>query len=135
MKFILAVVLITVGFGTSVAQAQRAQDVKPLPRHQLSAPAEASKSTSEPNEAERLSHRHYKAKDGHEVHSPSRSTHDQVPAGASAKCRDDTFSFSQHKRGRGRVMAALAPGSNVHLRHVTISGAWYEKPTFQLISR
>jgi len=51
------------------------------------------------NEAELLSHRHYRAKDGHEVHSPARSTHDQVPAGASAKCQDGTYSFSQHRRG------------------------------------
>lgn len=51
------------------------------------------------DEAQLLSHRHYRAKDGHEVHSPARSTHDQVPAGASAKCRDGTYSFSQHRRG------------------------------------
>ena len=54
---------------------------------------------AEPNEADLLSHRHYKAKNGHEVHSPAKSTHDQVPAGASAKCRDGTYSFSQHRRG------------------------------------
>jgi hypothetical protein len=52
-----------------------------------------------PNEAELQTHRHYKAKDGHEVHSPANSTHDQVPGGASAKCRDGTYSFSQHRRG------------------------------------
>lgn len=46
-----------------------------------------------------MSHRHYKTKDGHEVHSPARSTLDQVPADASAKCRDGTYSFSQHRRG------------------------------------
>jgi hypothetical protein len=51
------------------------------------------------DEAQLLSHRHYQAKDGHEVHSPARSTHDQVPVGASAKCRDGTYSFSQHRRG------------------------------------
>jgi hypothetical protein len=52
------------------------------------------------DEAQLLSHRHYKAKDGHEVHSPARSTQDQVlPGGASAKCRDGTYSFSQHRRG------------------------------------
>ncbi|WP_307727429.1 DUF3761 domain-containing protein [Massilia rhizosphaerae] len=81
------------------AQAQRAPDLAPLPQHQLAAPVDASMSTTEPHEAELLSHRHYKAKDGHEIHSPARSTHDQVPAGASAKCRDGTYSFSQHHRG------------------------------------
>jgi hypothetical protein len=54
---------------------------------------------AEPNEAELQTHRHYRAKDGHEVHSPAKSAHDQVPAGASAKCRDGTYSFSQHRRG------------------------------------
>jgi hypothetical protein len=54
---------------------------------------------TEADEAELLSHRHYKAKDGHEVHAPARSTHDQMPAGASAQCRDGTYSFSQHRQG------------------------------------
>jgi len=54
---------------------------------------------AEPNGAELQTHRHYKAKDGHEVHSPAKSTHDQVPTGASAKCRDGSYSFSQHRRG------------------------------------
>jgi hypothetical protein len=94
---------LAIGLATSFAQAQRAPDPAPLPRHQLGMPADSSRSTAqpgaEPNEAELLSHRHYKAKDGHEVHSPARSTHDQMPAGASAKCRDGTYSFSQHRRG------------------------------------
>lgn len=34
---------------------------------------------------------------GNEVHSPAYS--DTVPAGASAKCRDGTYSFSQSRRG------------------------------------
>lgn len=54
---------------------------------------------TEPNEAELQTHRHYRTKDGHEIHSPSKSMRDQVPAGASAKCRDGTWSFSQHRRG------------------------------------
>lgn len=44
-------------------------------------------------------HSHYINNDGHVVHSPSRSMNGQVPAGASAKCRDGTYSFSQHHRG------------------------------------
>jgi len=35
--------------------------------------------------------------DGNEVHSPAYS--DSVPAGATAKCRDGTYSFSQHRSG------------------------------------
>lgn len=52
-----------------------------------------------PDEAQLLSHRHYKTKDGHEVHSPALSSNDKVPVGASAKCLDGTYSFSQHRRG------------------------------------
>lgn len=54
---------------------------------------------AEPNEAELQTHRHYKAKNGLGVHSPAKSTHDHVPAGASARCRDGSYSFSQHRRG------------------------------------
>lgn len=54
---------------------------------------------AEPNEGELQTHRHYKAKDGHEFHSPAKSTHDQVPTSASAKCRDGSYSFGQHRRG------------------------------------
>ena len=35
--------------------------------------------------------------DGHRVHRPVHSNH--VPSGATAKCRDGTYSFSQHHRG------------------------------------
>ena len=98
MKTLLTAALLALGLCASIAQAQRAPDSAPLPRHQLAEPADSTRSTvhlrAEPNEAELLSHRHYRANDGHEIHSPARSTHDQVPAGASAKCRDGTYSFS-----------------------------------------
>jgi hypothetical protein len=106
MSGLLHLVFITSLLGASIAQAQRAPEPAPLPRHQLAVPAEKPRPEelrrilgAEPNEAELLSHRHYKAKDGHEVHSPAKSTHDQVPAGVSAKCRDGSYSFSQHRRG------------------------------------
>jgi hypothetical protein len=86
-------------FTASLAYAQRAPDSAPLSRHQVAAPAKSPRSTAEPIEAELLSHRHYKAKDGHAVHSPAKSTNDQIPAGASAMCRDGTYSFSKHRRG------------------------------------
>ena len=57
------------------------------------------KKAADADEAQLLSHRHYRAKDGADVHSPARSVGDQVPAGASAKCRDGAYSFSQHRRG------------------------------------
>lgn len=95
---LLALVL-ALPLSAPLVRAQRAPDPAPPPRHQLAVPANSARSTEVPNEGALLSHRHYKAKDGHAVHSPSKSTHDQVPAGASAKCRDGAYSFSQHRRG------------------------------------
>ena len=40
---------------------------------------------------------YYINKSGHRVHRPMLSN--RVPAGASAKCRDGTYSFSEHHRG------------------------------------
>jgi len=37
--------------------------------------------------------------DGNEVHSPAHTKSGHVPDGATAKCRDDSYSFSQHHRG------------------------------------
>jgi len=40
---------------------------------------------------------YYTNVDGNKVHSPAYS--DSIPAGASARCRDGTYSFSQHRSG------------------------------------
>ncbi|HZX01013.1 MAG TPA: DUF3761 domain-containing protein [Candidatus Paceibacterota bacterium] len=40
---------------------------------------------------------YYINSDGNSVHSPAYAP--SVPAGASAKCRDGTYSFSQHRQG------------------------------------
>ena len=42
---------------------------------------------------------HYTNVDGNEVHSPANSVDGSVPSGASAKCGDGTYSFSQHHSG------------------------------------
>lgn len=78
----------------SAAHAQPAPDPAPIPLSPV-----ASTKHAAPNEAELLAHAHYRSSDGRVVHSPAKSTHDQVPSGASAKCRDGTYSFSQHRRG------------------------------------
>jgi hypothetical protein len=52
-----------------------------------------------PQESQLAEHGHYINKAGAVVHSPAHSLTGQSPAGASAKCRDGTFSFSQHHRG------------------------------------
>jgi hypothetical protein len=103
MKSLFAAALLSLGLSPLITHAQRAPGPTPLLRHQLAVPAGSTRSTvharAEPSEAELLSHRHYRARDGHEVHSPAKSTHDQVPPGASAQCSDGTYSFSQHRRG------------------------------------
>jgi hypothetical protein len=53
---------------------------------------------SQPSQSKQLSNDNYYTNvDGNEVHSPAYS--DSVPAGASAQCRDGTYSFSQHRSG------------------------------------
>lgn len=37
--------------------------------------------------------------DGNSVHSPAYTEDNSVPAGTSARCRDGTYSFSQHRSG------------------------------------
>jgi len=41
--------------------------------------------------------RHYTNSSGNVVHAPARAP--SVPAGASARCRDGSYSFSQHRSG------------------------------------
>src|SRR6516225_2780304 len=50
-------------------------------------------------ESQLVEHGHYANRSGAVVHSPAHSVTGQAPDGASAKCRDGTFSFSQHHRG------------------------------------
>lgn len=55
--------------------------------------------SSDPNEAALTSHHHYINKYGQDVHSPSKSVSGTAPLGASAQCRDGTYSFSEHHQG------------------------------------
>src|ERR1700694_3621352 len=52
-----------------------------------------------PDESQLVEHGHYVNKDGVEVHSPAHSKTAAPPVGATAKCRDGTYSFSQHHSG------------------------------------
>jgi len=53
----------------------------------------------QPAEAQLIEHGSYTNKDGNTVHRPAHSKSGQAPRGASAKCRDGSYSFSQHHRG------------------------------------
>lgn len=54
---------------------------------------------AEPNESDLTTHDHYTNKSGLSVHSPAKSKSGKIPVGASAQCRDGTYSFSQSRRG------------------------------------
>jgi len=42
---------------------------------------------------------YYTNRDGQAVHRPERTQGNAIPPGATAQCRDDTYSFSLHRRG------------------------------------
>jgi hypothetical protein len=66
---------------------------------QLAPPSSTTSQKAEPNEANLQTHGHYKNKAGQDVHSPAKSFDGKVPAGASAQCRDSSYSFSKNRRG------------------------------------
>jgi hypothetical protein len=104
LKLRHATVLLTLGCAAVLAHAQRASDPIPAIHQQPAVQTAYARATqpqldTQPKEAELLSHRHYKTRNGQQVHAPAASTHGQVPAGASAQCRDGSYSFSQHRRG------------------------------------
>ena len=41
----------------------------------------------------------YTNSDGNVIHSPAHTKSGKAPEGATAKCRDGSYSFSQHRRG------------------------------------
>jgi len=51
------------------------------------------------DEADLVEHGTYTNKDGRMVHSPAHTRSGKAPEGATAKCRDGSYSFSQHRRG------------------------------------
>ncbi|WP_082508368.1 DUF3761 domain-containing protein [Burkholderia sp. Leaf177] len=54
---------------------------------------------STPNESDLDNHQTYQNHDGQTVHSPARSRSGAIPDGATAQCRDGTWSFSRHRSG------------------------------------
>lgn len=51
------------------------------------------------NESQLVEHGHYKNKSGQDVHAPAHTKNGAAPAGASAQCRDGSYSFSRTHRG------------------------------------
>jgi hypothetical protein len=54
---------------------------------------------STPNESDLDNHQSYRNHDGQIVHSPAHSRSGAIPDGATAQCRDGTWSFSRHRSG------------------------------------
>lgn len=54
---------------------------------------------SSPQESQLIEHGSYTNSDGKRVHSPAHTRNGKAPEGASARCRDGSYSFSQHRRG------------------------------------
>lgn len=67
-------------------------------------PAEARSRQDSPasqgaDETDLVEHGHYVNAAGDTVHSPAHTRDGAVPPGASARCRDGSYSFSRHRRG------------------------------------
>lgn len=55
--------------------------------------------TSQTNTTNLSNNNYYTNVNGNTVHSPAYSENGSIPSGASAKCKDGTYSFSQNRRG------------------------------------
>jgi hypothetical protein len=86
------------GLAVALAFALGIAAAKP-PAPAASAASSASLVVATPQESRLVEHGHYVNKAGAVVHSPAHALTGQAPAGASAKCRDGTFSFSLHRSG------------------------------------
>lgn len=65
----------------------------------LNSPAAHAYAYSAPNESDLDNHQSYRNHDGQTVHSPAHSRSGAAPEGATAQCRDGTWSFSRHRSG------------------------------------
>lgn len=54
---------------------------------------------TEPQDEQLIEQGNYTNSDGQRVHRPAHSKSGEAPEGASAKCRDNSYSFSTHHRG------------------------------------
>jgi len=91
MRILAPLLLAALALAPALAGARPAQAPAPA-----SAPVAASAASAAPH---RVEQGHYRNVDGVVVHSPAHTDTGTAPAGASAQCRDGTFSFSQHHRG------------------------------------
>jgi Ni/Co efflux regulator RcnB len=93
MKSFVPLLLAAAFFLSPLTHAQKA------PPSTNPAPSAPAVQKSDPDESDLQTHKHYRNSAGQTVHSPSKSKDGKVPAGASAQCRDSTYSFSRSHRG------------------------------------
>ncbi len=86
MKTFILAILLALSFAASTANARQPQEP-------------ALTQYAEPNESGLVEHKHYVNSSGRTVHSPAHSISGAAPAGATATCRDGSYSFSQHHQG------------------------------------
>ncbi len=71
---------------------------KPPPKPPPAASAPASQ-TAAPPDTRLVERGSYVNSDGNRIHVPAHTVDGSVPSGASAQCRDGSYSFSAHARG------------------------------------
>ena len=81
----------------AVVEAQLPSVQPIVPSQQVSIPAPTKQTVAQPQPSTLSNDTYYTNVDGNRVHSPAYSN--TVPTGASAQCRDGTYSFSQNRRG------------------------------------
>lgn len=97
---LLLVVLAAADGGTSQPTVQNLNQngqYAPLPYLKDSVPQTTPSQPATQNSAGLSNDNYYTNVSGNKVHSPTYS--ETIPIGASAKCRDGTYSFSQNRRG------------------------------------
>lgn len=85
-RVVCAALLVISGAGT--AQIANARKSAPVPA-----------TASAPGESRLVEHAHYTNRAGNVVHSPAHTKDGSIPEGATARCGDGTYSFSQSRRG------------------------------------
>lgn len=92
---VLLIVVGALGGGSSKTQVQGTNTIEPSSSQTYYTPTptvdQSSNGLSNDNS--------YTNVDGNQVHSPAYSNNGEVPVGATARCGDGTYSFSQHRSG------------------------------------
>lgn len=91
-KFMYRQLILAVLFGLSCAFAVTA------PAYQL-APSQPAQQTSPAHDDRLIESGSYVNKAGNTVHRPAHTVSGNAPTGATAQCRDGSYSFSQNHRG------------------------------------